>query len=248
MTIQLTPSTSTEKFLIIIMVVLLLVVGGVAYYVGTGHANSGLHKQVNDLITKINDLVAKVAQDDVQIANLQTERNAEKALRVEKEKENTALHSANANLIVENAEFKKQIKLMSDIQLAEQIGKWIGQAEVQVALVNKWHFSLTRVGGENTLSIFKDRDTYFSLSINQATEIGNLKASNESFGRDLTASESQTKIALDGRDEAIRDLIEAKGTIKDLNKKLRLSFFKNAGLGIGAGAIITTVIFNLVKK
>jgi hypothetical protein len=237
-----------EKLLVVIMVVLLLVVGGVAYYVGTGHANSGLQKQVNDLITKINELVARVAKDDVQIAELQTQRDTEKALRIEKEKANQVLEAKNAGLIIENTEFKKQIKLMTDIQLAEQIGKWIGQAEVQVALVDKWHFSLTRVGGENTVAIFKDRDTYFSLANNRLEQITNLTVSNQSLEKDLTLSEGQTKIALSGRDDAVKALLESKDTIKDLNKKLRLSFIKNGAIGIGAGIIVTAVVFSLVKK
>lgn len=248
MTIQLTNPSSMEKLLIVIMVVLLLVVGGVAYYVGTGHANSGLQKQVNDLITKINDLVARVAKDDVQIAELQTQRDAEKALRVEKEKANQILEAKNACLIIENIEFKKQIKLMSDIQLAEQIGRWIGQAEVQVALADKWHFSLTRVGGENTVAIFKDKDTYFSLAANRLVEMNNKDVAIGSLEKDLTLSEGQTKIALSGRDEAVKDLIEAKDTIKDLNKKLRLSFIKNGAIGIGVGAVLGVIVFSLVKK
>lgn len=248
MTIQLTNPSTMEKVLIVVMVLLVVVVGAVAYYVGTGHANSGLQKQVNDLITKINDLVAKVAKDDIQIAELQTERDAERSLRIQKEAENQKLEAANATLLVQNAEYKKQIKLMTDIQLAEQIGKWIGQAEIQVALVDKWHFSLTRVGGENTLGIFKDRDTYFTLSNNQAVEINNLKASNESFQRDLTASEGQTKIALNGRDEAVKALTEAKTTIQDLNKKLRLSFIKNSAIGAGVGVVVGVIVFSLVRK
>lgn len=130
MTIQITKASSMEKLLIVLAVVLFLVVGGVAYYVGTGHANSGLQKQVNDLIAKINDLVSRVVKDDIQIAALQTERDSEKALRLVEFAKNQILERTNQGLIVENIEYKKQIKLMSDIQVAEQMGKWIGQSEI----------------------------------------------------------------------------------------------------------------------
>jgi cell division protein FtsL len=248
MTIQVTKESSVEKFLIVIMVVLLLVVGGVAYYVGTGHANSGLQKQVNDLIAKINDLVSRVVKDDIQIADLQTERDSEKAQRLILSAKNQILEKANQGLIVENTEYKKQIKLMSDIQVAEQMGKWIGQTEVQAFINGQWHFSLTRPGGEKTLGIFKDRDTYFSLATNRLEQITTKDSTIKSLETDLSLSEGQTKIAIADRDEAVSTLLEAKITIKDLNKKLRLSFLKNTGLGIGAGVIIMTVVFSLVKK
>lgn len=236
------------KLVLVLAVVLLLVVGAVAYYVGTGHANAGLQKQVNDLITKINDLVSRVAKDDIQIATLQTERDAERAQRLVLEGENKVLESKNQGLLVENAEYKKQIKQMSDIQLAEQMGQWIGQKEVTALINGQWHFSLTRPGAEATLAIFKDRDTYFSLATNRLEQITKLTASNESFQRDLTASESQTKLALAGRDEAVQTLVEAKDTIKALNKQLRLNRWTKVGEGVLIGAVITTVVFSLTKK
>jgi len=248
MTIQITKASSVEKFLIMIMVVLLLVVGGVAYYVGTGHANSGLQKQVNDLIAKINDLVSRVVKDDIQIAGLQTERDSEKAQRLVLSAKNQILEKSNQGLIVENVEYKKQIKLMSDIQVAEQMGKWIGQAEVQAFINSQWHFSLTRPGGEKTLEIFKDRDTYFSLATNRLEQITTKDSTIKSLETDLTLSGDQTKIAIAGRDEAVKYLVEAKVTIKDLNKKLRLSFLKNTGIGLGVGTLVTVVVFSLVKK
>lgn len=248
MTIQITKASSMEKLLIVLAVVLFLVVGGVAYYVGTGHANSGLQKQVNDLIAKINDLVSRVVKDDIQIAALQTERDSEKALRLVEFAKNQILERTNQGLIVENIEYKKQIKLMSDIQVAEQMGKWIGQSEVQAFIIGQWHFSLTRPGGEKTLEIFKDRDTYFSLATNRLEQITTKDTTIKSLETDLSLSEGQTKIAIAGRDEAVSTLLEAKETIKDLNKKLRLSFLKNGAIGIGAGAIVTAVVFSLVKK
>jgi len=247
-TIQLTSPKAVEKILVVVMVVLLLVVGAVAYYVGTGHANAGLQKQVNDLIAKINDLVSRIAKDDIQIANLQTERDTEKVQRLEYAAKNQALERSNQGLIIENTEYKKQIKLMTDIQLAEQMGKWIGQSEVQAFVNGQWHFSLTRPGGEKSVELFKDRDTYFTLATNRLEQMNSKDASIASLEKDLGLSEGQTKLALSGRDEAVKDLIEAKDAIKGLNKSLRIARWTNTGKGLLVGAVITTVVFSLVKK
>jgi len=254
MTIQVTKATGTEKLVMMLAIILFLFIGAAGYYFGTGHNNAQLQKQITDLLTKITELTGRVAKDDAIIAHNDVTIAQGVKDKEELQAKNTVLEAKNTGLITENAEYKKQIKQMTDIQLASEIGSRIGPNEVQVFISGQWHFSLTRIGGEKTISIFKDAETYFTLAINRKTELDNVNLALKSMDMALTASQDSTKLALGARDEAVGLLGESKVTIGDLNKdnlrlsrKLKLSKFTNTGIGAGLG-IVAVIVFSSLKK
>jgi cell division protein FtsB len=254
MTIQVTKATGIEKLVLVLAIILFLFVGAAGYYFGTGHSNTQLQKQITDLLTKITELTGRIAKDDAIIAS-----NDVTIAQGVKDKEalqakNTVLEAKNIGLMTENTEYKKQIKQMTDIQLANEIGSRIGPNEVQMFISGQWRFSLTRTGGEKTVSIFKDAETYFTLASNRKTELDNANLALKSMDVALTASQDSTKLALGARDEAVGLLGESKVTIGDLNKdnlrlsrKLKLSKFTNTGIGVGVG-VVAVILFNSFKK
>lgn len=255
MTIQLVPPTSNEKLVLVLAVILFLFVGAAGYYFGTGHSDAVLEKQITDLMAKIKALTEQVIHSDAVIAQKDQVIAINEKDIADLQAKNNVLEGKNTALLAENAAYKNQIKQMADIQLAKEMSNWIGPNEVQVFVLNQWHFSLTRLGGEKTVSIFKDAQTYFTLAENRLVQLNNEKAATKDCQTALEASKDSTKLALFDRDQAMGLLTEAKGTIHDLNsenlklnRKLTLSKWKNTGIGIAAGVAIGLVVHSLTAK
>lgn len=207
-----------------------------------------LADEVRDLKSGIADLREQKAIDDSEHIKTQAALEFEREYRQKSEAKNAQLESENSQLRADNLSYKEQLKAWSDDVLAAEIAKRVGEEEATAELRGRWHFSLTRLGGERTVGIFKDAETYFSLSENQKLQLVEKDSQISSLGTSLALQTAETKREADGRVAALGKLDEAEVTI-DKMAKTRASEKRKATLKGGvAGAVIVLFIHFLFGK
>jgi len=236
---------SVRGVLTILLIVLLGVGSGIGIYEYI--RSKTLDKNVAQLKEDVAGLKDQAKVDAVQLAANSKELADGKKERETLASENTQLHSQNATVIAERDEYKRQLKMMTDIQIAEEMGKRIGAEEVGVVVSGNFRFSLTRVGGEKTVAIFKDAEVYFTLSQNQSKEIGNLNITVKSLESSLKTEENSTAIEHEGRVRAEFTLDKAMKDVTTLVGQKKLNRWMGRLEGVGV-AVLTFLLIKGVSK
>lgn len=209
------------------------------------HQRDALADEVRDLKTSIEDLRKQKALDDEEHIKTEAALSFERELRTKSEARNTELEKKNAGLLAENASFRDQIKTWNDAQLVTEMAKVVGDTEVGSVLNGQWHFSLTRVGGERTVGRFKDAETYFNLSQNQALQISEKSIQIVSLNNSLALQTAETKRESDGRVAALSKLDDAESTIGKM-QKASAKDKRNAALKGGAVASVLFLLLHTI--
>ncbi len=213
--------------------------------------NHSLTNELNDNIDLLNADLKKYKD----LVNSLTEQNKdieskllnEMKIREELDKKIKNLESSNAEILQENAAYKKSLASLSDVAVVEEIGKKIGNENVSLSTAEvkknlKYVFSLTRDGAEHTLSLFRDADDYFTLSSKRLEQINLLNSKVDSLERTdklNVAKLNLTEQALFQANEVIKDYDLQLSMVK---KKARSSVLKKVGVGVLFGVVAGLIV------
>jgi hypothetical protein len=227
-----------KKFVVVVVV---LVIG--AYVVVRMLSPvPGLKRELQELRQTVATLNLRETQREAELAVLRSKLEDEEKNRKLSEARVQELEGEQAQLLQENTLYKQQIHQLNDVQIAEQIGSRIGQEEVGVEIRSKWTFTLTRLGGEKTLGIFKDERTWFSLAESRGTEIVELKGQVESLNVSLKLEQQITLQERQGKEEAKAALAQSMSTLHDVQKASIRKSTKSFLTGALVGAVVVGVL------
>lgn len=234
------------NYLVTIVALLALALG--AYSLGKGQRDSDLQGQIDDLLSQMGGLVGVQIENDKKVAELNGLLAIEVMQRKDAENRNIVLENKNAGLLVENADYKRQIAEMPDAQIVVEIGRRVGDENVGNVGVPPYRFGLTRPGGEKTVAIFKDAETYFTLAENRLEQINTFQFRVDSLQKSLEKETEKTRIEHDGKVDAMNLLKDTKFTLEKVQKDMKLGTFKKVATGFGIGVATAVVIRALFGK
>lgn len=210
--------------------------------------NPALQNQITDLKEQVKELTDKDVKREAAVAVINNNLEKEHEARVASEARVQKLESSNKTLLAENAAYRERIKQMPDIEIASEIGTRIGPEEVSVDIHYQWTFSLTRRGGESTLEIFKNAETYFTLSENRGVEIKELNIQIGSLKTSVELEKQSTALEKQGKEEAQFSLTQAMNTVNNLNKSLKWERTKGYITGAVIGIAVGIIVEGFLKK
>lgn len=234
------------NYLVTIVALMALCLG--AYTLGKGQRNSDLQGQIDDLLGQMGGLVGMTVENEKLIAEINGQLAIEAALRREAENKNVVLEKKNAGLLAENADYKKQIAAMPDAQIVVEMGRRIGDENVGNVGVPPYRFGLTRPGGERTVAIFKDAETYFTLAENRLEQINTFQFRVNSLEASLEKESEKTRIEKKDKEDAMKLLGDTKVTLEKVKKDMKLNTAKKVGTGVAIGVALAVVIHSLFGK
>lgn len=179
---------------------------------------------------KIAALSKKILEREAELAAL---TKSMEAVRLEREK-----------IEAELAAVKKSISEMKNSEIGQSIGQYIGEKEI--AELAGGRFSLSRLGAEKTLFLFKERDSFALVIKNQAREL-ELAEKRYSLTRQQAAdalqqAEAERVIRLSAEEALRKSLEELSLTKRQLRRGKILSFLEGTGVGIGAGVVLSYLL------
>jgi hypothetical protein len=217
------------------------------YVQGKKDTNAQLNERITSLVDEVKGIRDQKAADDAEHVKTEAALEFEREMRIKSETKVGELEAANVKLLSDNKLYREQLKAWSDNALASEMGKRIGEHEVIAELRGLWHFSLTRLGGENTLSIFKDAETNFTLAENRRLELVEKDSQIGSLNVSVELQKAETKRESDGRIKALKELDNAVEIISDQKKELRRKQLEQFLKGTAIGIIIVELIHLIAK-
>ncbi len=183
--------------------------------------------------SSIDELTSQKADIEIKLDN-------EKKLREELDKKIKELEVSNSSLIYENSLYKKAIATFSDEKIVEEIGKNVGSENVALANSDikqneRFIFSLTRIGGEKTLSLFRDATDYFNLANDRLNQISLLNDEIVSFKKTNELTIKKLDLTEQALNQANKVILDYDNQLSIIKKKSRASTFKKVGVGVLIG-------------
>lgn len=238
-----------NKWSTIVAVVALLAVVLGAYNMGKSQRNSDMQGQIDDILSQMGGLLGLNIELEKQKAEIEGFLAIEKANRQIEAEKYAALEHKNAGLLAQNAEYKKQIANMTDAQVVTEIGLKVGEENVaSITAIPPFSFGLTRVGGEKTVAIFKDAETYFSLAESRLLQIGTFQARVNSLELSLDKETALCNSETAAKNDAIKTLGDAKTVLENVRKDLKKSRLVNTAKGAALGVAFAVVVHSLFGK
>ena len=219
-----------------------LLAGALVWLVVMARDASAVKAENRQLRADVVMLKEDVAAGQRRITELNTALSAEKAARGKADAEVLRLSDLAKKLLAQNAAYQQQIATMTDERLLEEMARRLGATEVGMARGGDvWRFSLTRLGGERAVSLFSERETYFTLSQNQALQIDQYIAKNASLERSLVIEANKTDIERAARVAALealdRAMLQIRKTESAMSSGKRKSFLFGLATGAAAGVV-----------
>lgn len=180
------------------------------------------------------------------IGELQSQIDVEVDTRKNLEKKIASLEEKNVALLTELDKYKQQTVSLDDVSLAGRIGDFIGASEISVIKLDKYSFSLTRIGGERTLSLFYDSKAYFSLANQRLEQIRLYEEKEQSYLKTIELKDVEIGVYKRTVEEANKVIVDYDKTVAGLlrkNSKNKLAWF-GRGVLLGSGVVL---FFSLIR-
>jgi len=181
-------------------------------------------------------------ETDTEKAVLARERDEEKFAREERDKEINRIRAAGRKKDAELVKAKAKIQELTPDELTTQLNSRVPN---QYTLLGTEDFSLTRRGGEATLSIFMDGERCVVALSERDSEIEEYKIKEISFNVEilnLNTALTSTETTLEGCDEARLAAITSK---ENLHKAFKAMKWKQFGKGAVGGGVALLVILKI---
>jgi len=212
------------------------------FFIGKGissHWEKKYNQDIGTLTEKLKEYEKTIAVSDAAIVLNNQIIAEEKKLYEQAEAKIKEIEAANAALLAQNETLHQQITTLPDDDIVQKMGTYIGAKNVAVWLKG---FTLTRIGGEKSLGLFYDKDTYFTLAKNRLDEMTKKDEQITSLNISLTASngnftEMENKWL--GCDDALQQSLK---TNTDLRRLMRWKKIENFGKGALAGGAIVFIL------
>lgn len=179
---------------------------------------------------------------DKERADIEKERAKEREARERAEAEIVKIKIEGRKKDTELANAKKLIRTLSPDDLCFKLNERVPN---EYSLLEAGDFRLSRVGAEQTLSIFMDEARGRDTVKERDDEIEQLKGKNKSFEVDIFKVEEalkKTKDDLSNCDTSLKASEKSKG---DLKKMLRSVRWKERGKGAIGGALFAIILMKL---
>lgn len=173
---------------------------------------------------------------------LARERDEEVLARKERDREINRIHAAGRKKDKALAEAKAKIQELTPDELTTQLNSRVPS---QYTLLGTEDFSLTRYGGEATLSLFMDGERCAVALSERDSEIEEYKIKEISFNKDRKSFKVDLKLTEDelkGCDQARLAAIESK---ENLHKAFKAMKWKQLGKGVVGGGLLVVVILKV---
>jgi len=175
-------------------------------------------------------------------AILARERDEEALARKESDKKIVQIRVAGRKKDAELVKAKAKIKELTPDQLTTQLN---ARVPGQYALLSTEDFSLTRYGGETTLSLFMDGERCVVALSERDSEIKKLKKNETSFKTDRESFKADLKLTEDDLKRCDEARLAAITSKENLHKAFKAMKWKQFGKGAVGGGLLVVVILKV---
>jgi len=225
--------------------ILLLVMVGGFMLIQTIRANKYYDKYLvseGDFQAKNTAYLELKEDTDREKAILARERDEEAQGRAERDREINRIRAAGRKQDAELGKAKAKIKELSPDQLTNQLNS---RVPTEFGLLASGEFSLSRRGGEATLSLFMDGERCVLALSERDSEIEEYKIKEISFNKDM----DNFKIDLKSTEKLVSDCDKARlaaiTSKENLEKAFKAMKWKQFGKGAVGGGVLVVVILKV---